>query len=336
MKKQGRHLYFRQEKHEGLEGRNFDRINKIYMIVEKAGRFPQIDRFGFGRNLGVVFIRFCLALIVFVMVVAAPLRAQTEPIHMRPEFPLVFPLTTSGQDNTDVTVKYPVMINPATTLKPGMVLRVLYVLSNATQGSSDLILAHEGTLEQSYARNAFGANGSDENKMPPEIAHEIEGYRRTVWQVPNNFILAMAQYPTDSMHLIYSGAGKTNDLKDERFSFFDGLFVGLPDGKVTVIAVEKTSKADKAGLKAGDEILAVGGISTQSDLATFASAYATAKKVATENAMESYTMTFSRGSSGSQTANILLPPKLSGSLMNDFFDSGKPKKQETPPAPATP
>jgi S1-C subfamily serine protease len=103
-----------------------------------------------------------------------------------------------------------------------------------------------------------------------------------------------------------------------------------------VIAVEKASKADKAGLKAGDEILAVGGISTQNDLATFASAYARAKKVATENEMPSYTMTFLRGGSGgSQTANIPLPPKLSGNLMNDFFDEGKPEKKEAP-APATP
>jgi len=296
--------------------------------------FPQIDRYGFGRNLQSVLFRFFLVLIV--LAVTAPLRAQNEPVHMRPEFPLVFPLTTTGQDNQDVTVKYPVMINPATTLKPGMVLRVMFVLSNPSDGSSDLALAHEGTLEQSYARNAFGANGSDQ-KMSPELAHELEGYRRTVWQVPNNFILAMAQYPTDSMHLIYSTTGKSRDLQDERFSFFDGLFIGQPDGKVTVIGVEKASKADKAGLKAGDEILAVGGIPTQNDLATFASAYATAKKVATENEVSSYTMTFRRvGSGESQTANISLPPKLSGNLMNNFFDSDKPQKKETPTPPATP
>jgi hypothetical protein len=262
-----------------------------------------------------------------------PLWAQNEPVHMRPEFPLVFPLTSTGKENEDVTVKFPVMINPATTLKPGMVLRVLYVLSTPSDGSSDLALAHAGTQEQAYARNAF--SGGQEGKMPPEMAHELEGYRRTVWQVPNNFVLAMAQYPTDAMHLIYSTTGTTRDLHDERFSFFDGLFVGQPDGKVTVIAVEKDSKADKAGLKAGDKILAVGGISTQSDLDAFALAYATAKKTATENELPNYTVTFSR-TGEAQTANIPLPPKLSGSLMNNFFDSDKPQKKEAPPPPAAP
>ena len=103
---------------------------------------------------------------------------------MRPEFPLIFPLTTTGKEGRDVTVKYPVMINPATVLKPGMVLRTMYVLSTYSEGSSDLALAHRGTMEQSYARNAFGANAGEGGKLPPEVAHEIEGYRRTVWEVP--------------------------------------------------------------------------------------------------------------------------------------------------------
>jgi C-terminal processing protease CtpA/Prc len=99
-----------------------------------------------------------------------------------------------------------------------------------------------------------------------------------------------------------------------------------------VIAVEKESKADAAGIKAGDEILAVGGISTQNDLSIFASAYSTAKKTATDNEAATYTMTIRpQGKGDTQIVNIPLPPKLSGGLMNDFFDEGKPKKKETPP-----
>ncbi len=265
---------------------------------------------------------------------AAPVRAQNQPVHMRPEFPLIFPLATTGKDGRDVTVKYPVMINPTTVLKPGMVLRTIYVLSTYSEGSSDLALAHHGTMEESYARNAFGANASEGPRLSPEVAHEIEGYRRTVWEVPNNFVLAMAQYPTDAMHLIYSPTGKNQDLHDERFSFFDGLFVGLPEGKVTVIAVEKESKADKAGIKAGDEIIAVGGVSTQNDLATFASAYSNAKKVATENEASSYAMTIRpEGKGEAQTANIPLPPKITGNLMSGFLDEDKPVKKDAPARP---
>jgi hypothetical protein len=257
-----------------------------------------------------VILRFCLILIVLAFI--APLRAQDEPVHMRPEFPLIFPLAQNGRD---VTVQYPVLISPTTLLKPGMVLRVIYQLTYDGDGASDLVLAHKGDADEAYARAAPGA----ENKIPPELAHEIEGYRREKWEVSNNFVLAMAQYPTDSMHLIYSPTGKNQDLEDARFSFFDGLFVGLPNGKVTVLAVEKESKAEAAGLKAGDEIISIGGNSTQNNLNTFAAAYSSAKAVATENEVASYPMTIRpAGKSDAEQISIPMPPKITGGLMDGF------------------
>jgi PDZ domain len=273
--------------------------------------------------------------LLFLLILTAPLHAQDEPVHMRPEFPLIFPLTQIGKDGKDVSVKYPVMINPGAVIKPGMRLRVLYILSqDSTSGSADLAVAHSGTMEQAYARNAFGANGSDAG-LPPGVLHEIEGYRRTVWEVSNNFVLAMAQYPTDAMHLIYTPTDKDQNLHDERFSFFDGLFVGMPNGKVAVIAVEKESKADKAGVKAGDEIVSVGGIPTRDDLATFASAYASAKKTAKENEVDSYPMTL-LSDGGEKTVNIPLPPRIQNGLMNDFFNQPPPSTSSAPaPTPST-
>jgi hypothetical protein len=260
-----------------------------------------------------VFIRFGLPLIFLAMI--APLRGQDEPVHMTPEFPLVFPLAQNGKN---VTVKFPVLINPATVVKPGMVLRVMYILNSVNaDGSSDLALAHKGDMEDAYSRPS--SSSSDTSKMPSEVAHEIEGYRREVWEVSNNFILAMAQYPTDAMHLIYSPTGKNLDLDDERFNFFDGLLVGLPNGKVTVLAVEKESKAEKVGIKAGDEIVSVGGASTQNDLSVFAAAYANAKKVAKENEVDSYPVTIRpAGAAETRTVNVAMPPRIKSGLMDGF------------------
>ena len=234
---------------------------------------------------------------------------------MTPEFALTFPLAKNG---SDVTVQYPILINPTTVLKPGMVLHVLYILNSLNaDGSSDLILAHKGDMDQAYSRVTPNSDG--QAKLPPEVAHELEGYRRTVWDVPNNFVLAMAQYPTDAMHLIYCPSKDDRTLRDERFSFFDGLMVGLPDGKVTVLAVEKESHAEEAGLKAGDEILMVGGIPTKNDLPTFTAAYAATKKTATDNETSSYAMTIrSAGESDTRTVKIPMPPSLKGGLMNGF------------------
>jgi predicted metalloprotease with PDZ domain len=178
-------------------------------------------------------------------------------------------------------------------------------------------------MEEAYSRAPAGSSNGP--KLPPELAHEIDGYRRTVWQVANNFILAMAQYPTDTMHLIYSPTGHDQGLKDERFSFFDGLFVGLPNGQVTVIAVEKESKAEAAGLKAGDVITSVGGTSTQNNLATFAAGYAAAKEAARINEVSSYAMTIRPGGGGEpRQVTIAMPPTIKSGLM-DGFDEGPPK-----------
>jgi len=270
------------------------------------------------RSFVFVPIRLCLAFLLMLGVMAAPVRGQDEPVKMTPEFPLIFPLAKNGED---VTVKYPVLLNPATVLKPGMVMRTLYIINyNPVDDSTDLMKAHDGTMEEAYSRQPTGTSSNgDVNKLPPELAHEIEGYRRTVWQAPNNFVLAMAQYPTDMMHLIYSPTGKMRDLADARFNFFDGLFVGLPEGKVTVLAVEDDSKAHEAGIKAGDEIVSVGGNPTRNDLEAFAAAYAHAKDVAKENEATTYVMTVrSPGETEPHQVGIAMPPQLKGGLMDGF------------------
>jgi len=214
-------------------------------------------------------------------------------------------------------VKYPVLINPATIITPGMILRVLYLPPIPSQDSSDLILAHRGNMEKSYSRDTMTED--EKSKMPPELAHALEGFRRTVWEAPINFQLAMAQFPTDDMHLIYSPKGTSQDLSDQKFSFFDGLFIGLPDGKVTVLGVEKKSRAENAGFKATDEIVSVGGIPVPNDLSAFANAYATAK----QNAKESNASTFAiavRAPDNPEirTLKLAMPPTIKSALMNGF------------------
>jgi membrane-associated protease RseP (regulator of RpoE activity) len=252
------------------------------------------------------------SLLLLLLAALAPLRAQEDqPVHMRPEFPLAFPITAVGRE---VTVKYPVMINQSTVIKPGMQMRVLYRLSDGSQGM-DLGIAHAGTLEESFSRDPSAGN-----QPPSRLMHEIEGYRRTVWEVPNNFVLTWAQFPTESLHLIYSPTDKDSDLKDEMFNFFDGLFVGSPNGKVTVIAVEKDSVAEKAGMKAGDTILAVGTHPTKDDLITFANDYAAAKDDAKLNETPTYPMMLVGADGKSRTANLAMPMRLKGGLMDGFSD----------------
>jgi len=255
-----------------------------------------------------------LGFLSLILSFVVPLRAQNEPIKMTPELAFTFPVTKVGHD---VTVKYSVLINPSTVITPGMILRVLYLPPIPTQDSSDLVLAHKGNMEKSFSRDTL--NPDEQSKMPPELAHALEGFRRTVWEAPINFQLALAQFPTDDMHLIYSPKGTSQDLSDQKFSFFDGLFIGLPEGKVTVLAVEKKSRTDEAGIKASDEIVAVGGIPIPNDLDAFASAYATAKKTAKESNATTFSLTVrSPDKPETHTLNVAMPPTIKSSLMDGF------------------
>jgi hypothetical protein len=251
-----------------------------------------------------------------------PLRAQNDgrneqdgPIKMTPELALAIPLQMKGKH--DVMVKFPILINPSTVVRPGMILRVLY--QPPVQGDSEnLVLAHKGNMENTYAR-ATSSEDSSQAKLPPEIAHALEGYRRTVWEVPINFQLALAQLPTESLHLIYSTSGSDADLDDERLIFFDGLFLGSPSGGTSVLAVETGSKADRAGFKAGDRILSVDGAPVPEDLAAFPPIWAAAKQRAKNNNATSFPFAVrSTGETGSHTLNLAMPPRLKSQLMDGF------------------
>jgi len=258
-----------------------------------------------------------LAALVLLALTASLARAQDAtdgPVKMTPEFCFTFPVVMLNKH--DVTVKYPVMINPITVLKPGMVLRVIYV--PPTQSDSvDLLGAHKGDLEQSYTRETANTD-AHEASLPPEMAHEIEGERRRVWEVTGNFVLALAQLPTDVIHLIYSPTGKdrTVDLVDTSFSFFNGMFVGSPDGGVQVLAVEQGSYAEQAGIKAGDEILSVGGVPMGGDLQFFSTTFAAVKKSAREEDQTSFPMTIR---SGGATRTVAMP--LTPTIKN-FLNGG--------------
>jgi hypothetical protein len=242
-----------------------------------------------------------------------PLRGQEDgPIKMSPEFALALPFVQVGKD---VMLKFPVLINRTTVIKPGMILRVMYIPPMQSD-STDLVLAHKGDMAQSYSRPVGeGAQSS----MPPEVAHEIEKQRRTVWEVPVNFQLAMAQLPTDNLHVIFSTSGDNRNLDDERFNFFEGLLLGSPTPGVTVLAVENGSKADQAGFKAGDQVLAVGRFPVSNDLAAFTGTYGAARQEAKDAQAETFSFVVrSPGEAGSHTLKMAMPPTIKSLLMQGF------------------
>ncbi len=250
-----------------------------------------------------------------------PVRGQDDgrdipdgPIKMVPELALAFPLEQQGRV---VTVKFPVLINRTTVVKPGMILRNAYVPPIDTD-SVDLNSAHLGNMAQSFSRTT--SESPDAAAISSNAAHAIERERRVVWTVPINFQLAMAQLPTVSLHLIFCPTPHDNrNLQDERLDFYEGLLLGSPTGKVTVLAVEIGSKADQAGFKAGDDILSVGGIPMPDDLNAFPQIYVNARQTAKDDNATSFPFVVrAEGGSATRTLNLAMPPTIKSLLMQGF------------------
>jgi hypothetical protein len=271
---------------------------------------PRIDSSAPRAYFRIVPARFLLPLLLLVSLPPA-LRAQLNtdgPIHMTPDLALAVPLV---EVKHDVTLKFPILINATTVVKPGMVLRNIYI-PPTNDDSENLAIAHAGTMADAYSRPASG----NQPQMDPEIARQIEHQRRIVWDEPIYFQIALEQMPTDIVHLIYSQTGDELNLDDQRFNFFDGLFLGAPAGVVTVLALENGSKADKAGIKAGDQILSVNGRVLPADLAAFPTIYVAGRKDAEEMRAPSFPVVVrSTGEAGSHTVNIATPATIKSMLM---------------------
>lgn len=255
----------------------------------------------------------CVALSFFLPTILLPAYAQDDgPIKMNPDLALAIPWVQTGHD---VTVKFPVLVSRTSVLTPGMILRNLYVPPNNLE-TENLSAAHMGNMAQSFSRETAMSPGAE--AMSSNEAHAIERERRVVWGVPINFQLAISQLPTDQLHLIYQPTQDNRNLVDTRLDFFEGFLVGLPDGVVTVLAVEIGSKAEAAGFKPGDRILAVGGRAMGKDLAAFPNLWLMAEQNAKDTRATSFPFLVQASGGSPRTLNVPMPPTIKSQLMEGF------------------
>jgi membrane-associated protease RseP (regulator of RpoE activity) len=214
-------------------------------------------------------------------VLAMPGFSQDLPPQMSPPLALAFPFQTV---KGGVTVKYPVLLNPqpAGVVKPGTVLISIYCLEPKNGTPTDLDLVRHAEIENAYSRPV---QSSSPTNLSHEEVEQINHAKNGQWTVPNNFILAMAQYSPELMHMICKNA--SDHYLDETFRFCDGMFLGLPGAHVAIISVQPDAIAAQAGLKAGDQIVAINGTPVTS-LEGFSRAFASAKQDATDRHKDFY------------------------------------------------
>jgi len=261
-----------------------------------------------------------------------PVAAQDGPIQSEPEFSLAFPLADIPEG---VGVSCPVAINTTTVLSPNEVLRVMYVPLSA----EDARVVQEQRLEQrevAYTKkHQLDAMETEESQLSPEARAMLKMIRETHWPNKTMFQLAMAQMNGSDLRVVHANRQQP-ELKDSAISLPDGLLVGSESGLVKVLAVEKDSRGEKAGLRANDIILQVDDTRMDGDLSKYLQARAVASKKAKLSSGRRYTMVVQNiEEDASREAVFQLPPSLNTGFMDEpiIIDSGK--KDNKPALPAT-
>jgi C-terminal processing protease CtpA/Prc len=232
------------------------------------------------------------------------LCAQQPQDPMTPSLALSFPLQ---QAKDFVTVKYPVLMNPNQNgiIRPGTQLITIFQITAPTSFNQTVV--QHGNAEAAYSRDT--RSSQEKAEMPEDVAQGINHAITSPWLVTNNFVLALAQFPPDQALIITKKmTGTISRTENHSFSFFDGLFLGAPGGKVTIISVENVSPAGDAGLKAGDIITSVGGLPVPS-LETFVASYSKTKEDASTRHKPNYIVSILRDGAPLDI-KVAMPPRF--------------------------
>ena len=236
--------------------------------------------------------------------------SKAQVFDLEPHLALSFPFQ-QGAEST--TVKYPVMLAPNFIMKPGDQLRIAYVpLRN---DDAETIRQRNTSNKDSVLTRKNGPQDEGPKLTPAQLATQ-KMIRETKWAEPKRFQLAFDNLRDSDLSLVYL---RTNpvDLIDVHFDFPEGMFLAEIDGSVRVLAVEKNSKAMQMGIKAGDVILKIGGISVGNTLEGFAKAYSATKRALETSGKKTFPIAYRPGGTGAETTGeVKAPATLKGSIMD--------------------
>jgi hypothetical protein len=278
---------------------------------------------------------------------------QVPPFDTVPPLVTVLPFAQRGDS---VLFTFPVLINEQTIVGPAATLRMLYVKTDSGgkghHSGGGWSGGFSGGMGGGPPPGGEPGGGGDpplenlfsrkDKTLPPE--------QQPPWTTVSEFQSGISKYSSLDMHLLFvdptqkprnnggPGAGapppadkekekeKTSDDDkkvpqgpppiDEAISFPDGLVLGEKDKAVVILAVEKSSRAASAGIKAGDAITKVGGKPTDGSLATFLKNYTATKKTADVTLKPSYILTVKTGVASERDIAVPMPPSIHGSILD--------------------
>ena len=253
---------------------------------------------------------------LFWLTLAIPLvRAQEEPLVLDPPLRTAFPLAVSSGA---VRVEYPVLLNDHTILRPGAVLRFIYLDPTSAwhgrgggEGSSDGFHSHigpGGALTQNRddkpsdpgRSGAWGNNNGDETAgifddtgRRDDAKQRKSELQNEVWTQPDLFRDALDHATEVGTTIVYHLPPQNKPLTAS-LDLPDGMLLAEENGRVCVLGLSDHSRAFSGGMRAGDAIRSLNGGAPIRTLEDFIREYAATKRQAKITGTATYAMEIER------------------------------------------
>lgn len=238
--------------------------------------------------------------------------AQNHPLETTPEISLAFPMEETADG---VRAKHTVLINDNTILPAKSTLRVIYIPPR-TEDDRLRAVRSSHNAEAAWTRNN---RLNDEDKLSPSEVARQKISRETNWPSITNFQLALANLGADDLRVVYIVGGATPDdfkFYDQRLVLPEGMLLAEVNGTVTVLAVEKTKPAERAGIKAGDILTKIGDRPVGGSLTAYLNDYHVIKKDAVMAMKTSFPISVKAHDGTERVATVKLPPSINSSFLD--------------------
>ncbi len=191
----------------------------------------------------------CFALL---LCVASALQA----LETKPPLSFAFPMEERGGR---VVTTMPVLASHHDIIPAGAHLHTVYISPAEHEPDANILslLQKDSRREAAYTRKPQHVD----KKSPAQHQYEksLEAMRRQRWQKIQLFQLAFANLAHKTMRITYTPAGDRKP-SESVLDLPNGLLLAEKAGSVVILAVEVGSRAEQAGVKAGEIIRSLNGV----------------------------------------------------------------------------
>jgi len=240
--------------------------------------------------------------------------SRTINITMVPPFVDALPWTDTEQG---VKVLYSFALSSTKIVPAGSIVRIFYVRPVATEAPVR-VMGNDEKRAQAYSRQTGLPTDGPIVYASPEVDAAIKTAHTVVWPNIASFRASLDLINLVDLRIVYT-APDAKDLSDDRLSLTDGMLLAEKEGAITVLATVKGSNSDRAGLRAGDRILALNDMPLSGTTATLAAFFSEYQKNADQKIGNQKPYRFRvlhPDAAAPVEVTIRPPPSLTGSLID--------------------